>query len=71
MPSRAYTQQFGGDWVEVPWRGDYMACCGCGLVHKNDYRVVKGKLHVRAQQQPRSTGQVRRALRRKHHQFPA
>jgi hypothetical protein len=37
-----------GEWVTIAWTKQREKCCGCGLVHKTDYRVVDGKLQFRA-----------------------
>lgn len=33
-----------GEWVQPIMRGYYMACCDCGLVHRMDFRIVRGEL---------------------------
>lgn len=36
-----YHQVTDGEWVKPRMRKYYMKCCGCGLVHKLDFKVVK------------------------------
>lgn len=52
-PALAHSQQTGadtpdqfpqvksGDWVQPIRRGYRMKCCGCGLIHRIDFRLVK------------------------------
>lgn len=52
MPKRPPVVQIDdGDWVTVEWKGQREQCCGCGLIHRVDYRVAEGgKLQFRATQ---------------------
>jgi len=54
-----YHQQQDGEWME-PQRGYRAACCDCGLVHRLQFRVVKGKVQFRAWRDNRATAQMRR-----------
>ena len=39
----------------------YIACCDCGLVHRNKYKVIDGKtISVRAWRNDRETNRVRK-----------
>lgn len=41
-----YRQVHDGEWVKPVMKGYYMKCCGCGLVHKLDFKVKHhGKGH--------------------------
>lgn len=43
MPARKrykYEQVYSGNWVQPIRRGYRMKCCGCGLVHVVDFRLV-------------------------------
>jgi len=31
-----------GEWIQPVKRGYLMKCCDCGLVHKIDFRIIKG-----------------------------
>ena len=53
-----------GKWV-TPFRNSYKAsCCDCGLVHRFDLRVRKGKIQYRAYRDNRATGQIRRHMKK-------
>jgi len=56
-----YYIQWDGEWV-APQKNYRMACCDCGLVHKFEFRVVKGKIQFRAWRDEKSTA-VRRKVR--------
>jgi hypothetical protein len=34
-----YIQRFEGEWVDVT-EERFLACCDCGLIHKEEYRIV-------------------------------
>lgn len=36
-----------GEWVTISWSNQHEQCCGCGLRHRIDYRVVDGKLQFK------------------------
>ena len=36
------------EWVTIAWKNQREKCCGCGKVHRVDYRVVDGKLQFKA-----------------------
>ena len=59
-----YEVKESGEWFEVE-QGHKVACCDCGLVHDFYFRRRKGKLEMRAIRNNRSTGQVRRHMKRK------
>ena len=50
-------------WVQPVPKGYLMACCDCGLVHRLDFRIVKGetkdRVQFRAQRAPRYTAKER------------
>lgn len=56
-----YYQQSDGEWVE-PTNDYKMACCDCGLIHKMEFRVRKGKVQFRAFRDNRATAQRRRKI---------
>jgi hypothetical protein len=58
-----YYQVTDGEWVEIPWKGFKEMCCGCGLIHKVDYRVMEGKLQFRCVVDPRATNAARRPFK--------
>lgn len=55
-----YAEPKAGEWVQPKRKGYKMRCCDCGLVHKLDFRIVKGRIQFRAFRDQRSTGAVRR-----------
>lgn len=61
--------QTGDAWVAIVRRGLKRACCDCGSVHIEDYRIIKhgGKFVLlrRVKRDNRATGQVRRWMRKK------
>jgi len=59
MPMKYHPQQ-DGEWIE-PKAGYRMACCDCGLVHRVEFRVVKGKVQFRAWRDNRATAGRRHA----------
>jgi hypothetical protein len=58
-----YHQVIDGEWVRPAARGFKEQCCGCGLVHRTDYRVVDGAVEFRATVDARATAAVRRAFK--------
>ena len=49
-----------GEWVDLPTKEWWIACCDCGLVHKLTFRVYRGRVQIAAR---RHEGETR--LRRK------
>lgn len=50
-----------GEWIPVNWRDNRDQCCGCGLVHRVNYRINDGgKLEVQVFRDPKATGGARR-----------
>lgn len=37
-----YRQETDGEWIRPVAKGYKMACCDCGLVHRLDFRVMRG-----------------------------
>ena len=35
----SYIQRFDGEWVDVTCER-FLACCDCGLVHREQYRII-------------------------------
>lgn len=65
MDNMRYPQVKTNEWVTPIRKGYKMACCDCGLVHELDFRIVDGKIQFRARRNKRSTGQLRRHIKRK------
>ena len=38
-----YYKVKSGEWVQPVRKGYRMKCCGCGLVHILDFRILKNK----------------------------
>ena len=52
------------DWIH-PLGGYRFACCDCGLVHNLEFRLDdQNQLNFRAGRNARSTGQVRRHIKK-------
>jgi hypothetical protein len=50
-----------GDWVQ-PIREGYRAkCCDCGLVHKINFRIYRGKIQFQVFRDEKATANSRRA----------
>lgn len=59
-----YLQKKDGEWIQPIQNGYKFCCCDCGLVHKLDFRVHKGRIQFRAHRDNRATGQTRRWLKK-------
>jgi hypothetical protein len=33
-----------GEWIQPVMKGFKIKCCDCGLIHKLDFRIVKGRV---------------------------
>ncbi len=53
------------EWIQPVMRGYLMACCDCGLVHRMDFRIVKGKRKERVQFRASRARNYTSRLRRK------
>ncbi len=49
-----------GEWFEPAQKNHIMGCCDCGLVHKVDFRIYKGKVQMRAFRDKKRTSNRRR-----------
>lgn len=49
-----------GEWVQPIRKGYRMRCCDCALVHRLDFRIIKGRVQFRAFRHERATAQCRR-----------
>ncbi len=57
-----YEQPKSGQWVQPIKSGYKLACCDCGLVHRVDFRIYRGRVQFRVFRDERATGQVRRHM---------
>lgn len=56
-----YEQPEQGVWVQPVRRGYKLACCDCGLVHRMQFRVHRGRIQFKAWRDNRATAAMRRA----------
>lgn len=54
-----------GEWFPMPRRGWRQQCCGCGLTHRWEFRIVAGKIEGRVWVCAKGTAAARRPLRKK------
>jgi len=54
-------QLYDGEWNIIPRKNFYRACCDCGLVHREEHRVRKGKIEYRVWGDKAATRAERRA----------
>lgn len=47
MSAYDISQTYDGRWRTPPRKNFYRACCDCGLVHREEYRVRNGKIQYR------------------------
>ena len=64
MSGKRYYRPQEGEWVQPVRRGYKMSCCDCGLVHNLDFRIRGGRVQFRAFRNNRSTGNVRRYMKK-------
>lgn len=50
-----YVTARDGEWLQPVRQGYRLACCDCGLVHRVDFRVVRGRIQFRARRNARAT----------------
>ena len=56
-------QVYDGQWLTLG-QGIYRSCCDCGLTHREDYRIRKGKVQRRVYRDTKQTRNERRRVRR-------
>jgi hypothetical protein len=61
----SYSQIYTGEWQQPPRKNFFLACCDCGLVHRLDFRIVKGHIQFRTFLHPRATAGIRQGMKRK------
>lgn len=42
-----YRQIYDGDWLKAA-KSHYIKCCDCGLTHRFNFRIIKGRIEFRA-----------------------
>ncbi len=55
-----YVQVTDGEWVQPIRKGYRVTCCDCGLVHRINIRVRKGKVQFQAFRDNRATARRRK-----------
>lgn len=55
-----YRQGYDGDVIHPVMKGYKLRCCDCGLVHRIDFYVRRGKVHFQAWRDERATAASRR-----------
>ena len=58
-----YPEVQSGQWVQPVRKGYKMSCCDCGLVHKLNFRLRRGRIQLQAFRDNRATGQKRRHMK--------
>lgn len=53
----------GDNWINPIYKNYTLICCECGLTHKFDFRIHKGKIQFRVKRNNISTALVRRKKR--------
>ncbi len=62
--SKSYETPKAGEWVQPIRKGYRLECCDCGLVHRMDFRIYRGRVQFRAFRHDRATGQIRRWMKK-------
>ena len=57
---KSYPNVESGEWIQPVRTGYKMRCCDCGLVHRLDFRILRGRVQIRAQRDNRATAACRR-----------
>jgi len=60
-----YSQAIEGEWFDLDPENNRIACCDCGLVHSEDYRVVGGVIQCRSRRDKRKTAAIRRERKKR------
>jgi hypothetical protein len=53
-----------GEIIRVNGRAHYITCCDCGLVHLLIFRIVKGKIQIKAYRDVKATRKERLLVRK-------
>lgn len=59
------SQTIDGQWRTPTRKNFYRACCDCGLVHREEYRVRNGRVQYRVWRDEMETGRERRQIVRR------
>lgn len=60
MATKRYPKVAAGEWVQPCRKGYKMACCDCGLVHRMNFRLHRGRIQMQAFRDERATAAKRR-----------
>lgn len=55
-----FQQAYDGVWIQPVRAGWQMACCDCGLVHDVSFRILNGRIQLKAYRNKKSTYNRRR-----------
>jgi hypothetical protein len=61
MKRQRWKQGYDGEWIQPQTPGYKIGCCDCGLVHKLEFRIVKGHIQICATRDNRATASKRRS----------
>lgn len=65
MSDRTYPRLDSGAWHRPVMDGYRMQCCDCGLVHRVDFAVSRGRVLLRVCALPKATASARAARTRR------
>ncbi len=60
-----YNEPEAGEWIFPIMEGYKICCCDCGLVHKMDFKIEKGRVAFRVFRDNRATAATRRENKKK------
>ena len=55
-----YDQVLDGDWHSVDRKDNFDECCDCGLTHRVEYKVAKGRIWFRCWREDKLTNAKRK-----------
>lgn len=53
------------NWSFVDMRKEDVYCCGCGLMHRSQYRIKNGKLQERTKEVASATREMRKYMKKR------
>lgn len=59
-----YHQLQDGEWMRPTRKGFRDACCGCGMVHLMEFRIVDGTIEFRATVDKRASAAMRKRMQK-------
>lgn len=55
----SYERPKAGEWIQPIRKGYRLVCCDCGLVHRMDFRIYRGRVQMRAWREEKETDSYR------------